>query len=72
MSHFKKLYVTFSILKLPKSDAYQNWVEFRHKPNGNDVLWPTPLFYLPPPLILDGQLGPSVAISGLLLMNALL
>ena len=49
-SHFKKLCVNFSILKLQKGDAYQNGVEFRHKPNGNDVKWPPPLFSLPPPL----------------------
>ena len=50
MSDFKKISITFSILKLQKSDAYQNGVEFRHKPNGNDVKWPPPLFCLPPPL----------------------
>ena len=50
MSHFKKLCITFSILKLQKSDAYQNGVEFRHKPNGYDAMWPPPLFCLPPPL----------------------
>ena len=46
MSDFKNIPVTFSILKLKKFDAYQNGVEFRHKPNVNDVKWP-PLFYKP-------------------------
>ena len=50
MSNFKKLCVTFSILKLQKSDAYQNGVEFRHKANGNDVKGHPLLFFLPPPL----------------------
>ena len=50
MSHFKKLCITFSILKLQKSDAYQNGVEFRHKSNVYDAMWPPPLFCLPPPL----------------------
>ena len=42
MSDFNNIPVTFSILKLQKCDAYQNGVEFRHKPNGNDVKWPPP------------------------------
>ena len=46
MSHFKKLCVTFSILKLQKSDAYENGVEFRHKPDGYDAMCPPP-FILP-------------------------
>ena len=49
-SDFKKMCVTFSILKLQKCDAYQNGVEFRHKPKGYDAMWPPPLFCLPPPL----------------------
>ena len=50
MSDFKKICVTFSILKLKKYDAYQNWVEFCHKAKGNDVKWPHHLFFLLPPL----------------------
>ena len=44
MSDFKKIRITFSILKLQKSDAYQNGVEFRHKPNDYDAMSP---FILP-------------------------
>ena len=51
MTDFKKIHVTFSILKLQKCDAYQNGVEFRHKPNGIDAKWPPPLFGLSPPLV---------------------
>ena len=51
-SDFKKMCVTFSILKLRKCDAHQNGIEFRHKRNGNDVKWPPPLFSLLPPLLL--------------------
>ena len=40
MSDFKKICLTFPILKLQKCDAYQNGVEFCHKPNGNNVKWP--------------------------------
>ena len=50
MSDFKNIPVTFSILKLQKYDAYQNGEEFHHKPNGNDVKWPTSLILLSPPL----------------------
>ena len=50
MSDFKNIPVTFSILKLQKCDAYKNEAEYRHKPNGNDVKWPLPLFFLPLPL----------------------
>ena len=34
-----------------KCGACKNGVEFRHKPYGNNVKWPSPLFSLPPPLI---------------------
>ena len=51
MLDFKKVDVTVSILKLQKYDKYQNGVEFRHKPNDDDVKWPPPLFCLPPPLL---------------------
>ena len=44
MSNFKKICVTFSVLKLQKGDAYQNGEEFCHKSNGNDVKWPPPFF----------------------------
>ena len=56
MFDFKKICVTFSILKLQKCDIYQNGVEFRHKPNDDDVKWPPPLFCLPPPLCTVPQL----------------
>ena len=49
-SDFKKMCVTFSILNLQKCDTFKNGIVFRHKPNGNDVKWPPPLFSLPPPL----------------------
>ena len=63
MSDFKKMCVTFSILKLQKCDAYQNGVEYFHKPKSNDVNWPPPLFFLTPSLELNldclGLLGHS-------------
>ena len=31
--------ITFSILKLQKCDAYENGLEFRHRPNGNDAFY---------------------------------
>ena len=43
MSDFKKIWVTFSILKLQKCEAYQNGVEFSHKPNGNEFPFRLPL-----------------------------
>ena len=46
MSDFKKIRVTFSMLKLQKCVGYQNGTEFCHKPNGNDVQWPPPLYLL--------------------------
>ena len=48
MFDFKKIRITFSILKLQKCDAYRNGVEFRHKPNGSDVKWLPPLVLLKP------------------------
>ena len=44
MSDFKKIRVTFSILKLKTGDAFQNGVEFGHKRNVDDVK--CPLLYL--------------------------
>ena len=49
MSDFKKMCITFSILKLQKCDAYQNGVEFRHKPKGDVVKWPPHSLFLPLP-----------------------
>ena len=57
MSDFKKICITFSILKLQKFDACQNGVEFCHKPISDDVRSPLPQFYfLPTPL--DKAHGP--------------
>ena len=53
MLDFKKIRATFSFLKLKKCDAYQNGVEFCHKPNGNDVKRPPPLFFVQPQLSLN-------------------
>ena len=36
-------------LKLQKCHAYQNEIEFHHKPNGNDVEWPHLYFSYPDP-----------------------
>ena len=46
MSDFRKVRVTFLILKLEKCDAYQNGVELCHKLNVIYVKWPSPLFFL--------------------------
>ena len=45
MSDFKKMCVTSSILNLQKCDAYQNGVEFRHKPYSDDAKCPSPLYF---------------------------
>ena len=50
MFDFKKIRVTFSILKLQKCYAYQNGVEFCHKPTREDIKMPPPLVFLPQPL----------------------
>ena len=68
MSDFKKIHITFSILKLQKIDAYLNGVEFRHKPDGNDVKWPPHLYLLLPTLhlhlIVSNQLVSILDLSG--------
>ena len=50
MFDFKKICVTFAILKLQKGDAYQNGVEFRHTPTRDVIKRPPPLVFLPQPL----------------------
>ena len=45
MSNIKKIHVPLSILKLQKCAAYQNGVEFCHKPNGTNVRWSPPFFF---------------------------
>ena len=39
--------------KATKSDAYQNGVEFRHKPNGYDAMWSLLYFAFRRPWLLD-------------------
>ena len=46
MSDFMKIRATFSIWKIQKCNAYQNRVEFCHKPDCYDVKWPPPLLFV--------------------------